>query len=443
MLSHYDAYPTHTKIGEQDGGGRWGGGNQVHGPSFNDSNGFLYAPVPGGQFNYNIFDNFGEFYGQMKGAEPSTELNTAVDNTNGPSRGRVYLYGNNFIQVFDGYGNPINFSGNASYIVGNKITGSTYGSFSQYAGGDQYSDIRAGIAVDSHGNIWVTDAGAYDTTNRGIYEFAPSGLFIRRITDASSGVPSNPNTPAASTPAWGGDFAGFGGIAIDPTNENILVSDRANFWVDEFSPSGEYLGHIDGSDAPAGEFGNQCFGGLNPPASIYCYDFVVGLAVNSQGYLYVNDGTHGVVDIYSPRPAMESVVYKPESNLGATSVTLNATVDPNGTSAISGCHFDYVADADYQADSTNPYGGGASHGTATCSPDPGAGSFSGSTEVHADVSGLTPEAEYHYRVVITNAEGTVSGPDQTFTLHNVMGLRADPATDITCDECDTQRLLHW
>ena len=139
----------------------------------------------------------------------------------------------------------------------------------------------------------------------------------------------------------------------------------------------------------------------------------------------------GWSDVYSPRPAMESVVYKPESNLGATSVTLNATVDPNGTSAISGCHFDYVGDADYQADSTNPYGGGASHGTATCSPDPGAGSFSGSTDVHADVGGLTPEAEYHYRVVITNAEGTVSGPDQTFILHNVMGLRADPATNIT------------
>ena len=431
VLSHYDAYPSQTKIGEQDGGGRWGGGNQVHGPSFNDSNGFLYAAVPGGQFNYNIFDNFGEFYGQMQGAEPSSEFNTAVDNTDGPSRGRVYLFGNNFIQVFDGYGNPVTFSGNASYIVGNKITGSPYGSFSQYAGGDQYSDIRSGIAVDSHGNIWVTDDDGYNATHRGIYEFAPSGLFIRRITAASSGVPTNPNTPAASTPTWGGDFAGFGGIAIDPTNEHILVSDRANLWIDEFSASGDYIGHLDGSDSPDGEFGYQCFGGLNPPETIYCYDFVVGLAVNSQGYLYVNDGTHGVVDIYSPHPAMETVAYKPESNLGASSLTLNATVDPHGTPPITSCHFDYVSDADYHADNPNPYISGPTAGSATCAPDPGGASFNQSTDVHADLAGLTAETKYHYRVVVANAEGTVAGTDRTVTPHSVTGLRADPATAIT------------
>ena len=431
VLSHYDAYPSQTKIGEQDGGGRWGGGNQVHGPSFNDSNGFLYAAVPGGQFNYNIFDNFNEFYGQMQGAEPSTEFNTAVDNSNSFSRGRVYLYGSNFIQVFDGYGNPIDFSGNASYIVGNKVTGTPYGSFSQYGGGDQYSDIRSGIAVDSHGNIWVTDGDGYNATHRGIYEFAPSGLFIRRITAESSGVPTNPNTPAASTPAWGGDFAGFGGIAIDPTNEHILVSDRANFWIDEFSAAGDYIGHLDASDSPAGGLGYQCFGGLNPPASTYCYDFAIGLAVNSEGYLYVNDGTHGVVDIYTPHPPMETVAYKPETNLGPTSLTLNATVDPNGTQDISSCQFDYVADADYSPDNPNPYGLGPSHGTATCVPDPSGANFNASTDVHADIAGLTAETKYHYRVVISNGEGTVAGTDRTFTPHWVTGLRADPATQIT------------
>jgi hypothetical protein len=431
VLSHYDAYPSQTKIGEQNGGGRWGGGNQVHGPSVNDSNGFLYAAVPGGQFNFNIFDNFGDFYGQMQGAQESSEFNTAVDNSTGTSRGRVYLYGDSFIQVFDGYGNPVNFSGSASYIVGNKITGSPFGNISQFGGGNQQSDIRSGIAVDSHGNIWITDVNGYEPESRGIYEFAPSGVFIRRITAASSGVPSNPNTPAASTPGWGGDFAGFGGIAIDPTNEDILVSDRANLWIDEFSPAGEYIGHIDAADSPAGGLGFQCFGGLNPPASTYCYDFAIGLAVNSQGYLYVNDGTHGVVDIYSPHPPMETVAYKPETNPAATSITLNAEVDPNGTPDISSCHFDYVANADYNPDSSNPYGSGPSHGTATCVPDPSGSNFTGPTDVHADILGLTAETRYHYRLVIANAEGTVAGTDRAFTPHTVTALHADPATSIT------------
>jgi hypothetical protein len=233
-------------------------------------------------------------------------------------------------------------------------------------------------------------------------------------------------------PAWGGTYAaGFGGIAIDPTNGNILVSDRANFWIDEFSPAGDYIGHLDGADTPAGGFGFQCFGGLNPPASVYCYDFAVGLAVNSEGYLYVGDGNNGVVDIFSPHPPMASIAYKPETNPATTSVTLNATVDPDGSPDISSCHFAYVADADYNSDSPNPYGSGPSHGTATCVPDPGGANFTGPTDVHADISGLTTETKYHYRAVISNAEGTVAGTDRTFTPHKVVGLSADPATDIT------------
>ena len=431
VLSHYDAYPSQTKIGEQTGGGRWGGGNQVHGPSYSDTNGFLYAAVPGGQFNYNIFDNFGDFYGQMKEAEGSGEFNTAVDNSRRPVEGtRLPLRG----QLHPGLRwlrKPGQFLRQCQLHHRQQDHRLTVWDVLADGRRQPISDIRSGIAVDSHGNFWITEDSTSNLAKRGIYEFAPSGLFVRRITAASSGVPTNPNTQAASTPTWAGSYAGFGGIAIDPTNDNILVSDRANLWIDEFSPSGDYIGHLDAADTPDGGFGFQCFGGLNPPATVTCYDFAVGLAVNSQGYLYVNDGTHGVVDIYSPHPAMESVAYKPETNPAATSITLNATVDPNGTPDITSCQFDYVADADYKPDEPNPYGSGASHGSVTCTPDPSGSSFSSSTDVHADISGLTAETKYHYRVVIANSEGTVSGTDRTFTPHKVTQLRAEPATAIT------------
>ena len=35
--------------------------------------------------------------------------------------------------------------------------------------------------------------------------------------------------------------------------------------------------------------------------------------------------------------------------------------------------------------------------------------------VSADISGLTPGATYHYRLVATNASGTTAGDDRTFT----------------------------
>ena len=59
-------------------------------------------------------------------------------------------------------------------------------------------------------------------------EFAPSGLFIKRITAESSGVPpgSNPSGPTTFGSSGYRGSVGLGGIAVDPTNGDMLVSDR-------------------------------------------------------------------------------------------------------------------------------------------------------------------------------------------------------------------------
>ena len=51
--------------------------------------------------------------------------------------------------------------------------------------------------------------------------------------------------------------------------------------------------------------------------------------------------------------------------------------------------------------------------------------------VTADVSGLTTETTYHYRLVAANSVDSTAGADKTFTPHAVIGLRTDPATDLT------------
>jgi hypothetical protein len=59
------------------------------------------------------------------------------------------------------------------------------------------------------------------------------------------------------------------------------------------------------------------------------------------------------------------------------------------------------------------YGTTTAYGTST--PDASAGKGNKTTNVSADLATLTPSTVYHYRLVATNASGTVPGADMTFT----------------------------
>ena len=80
-------------------------------------------------------------------------------------------------------------------------------------------------------------------------------------------------------------------------------------------------------------------------------------------------------------------------------VTLNASVDPEGSLVLS-CRFEYGP--------TSAYGD-----SVPCDPDPGFGDDPVSAS--AEVSGLQPDTEYHYRVVVTNEGGTTNGDDVELT----------------------------
>jgi hypothetical protein len=74
-------------------------------------------------------------------------------------------------------------------------------------------------------------------------------------------------------------------------------------------------------------------------------------------------------------------------------------VDPEAQT-VSDCRFEYGT--------TTAYGS-----YAPCTPALGAGS--GAVAVSAEISGLGTATSYHFRIVATNATGTASGADQTFT----------------------------
>jgi hypothetical protein len=102
-----------------------------------------------------------------------------------------------------------------------------------------------------------------------------------------------------------------------------------------------------------------------------------------------------------------------------TSARLCAIVNPNGGEVIE-CKFEYGLTAG------PPY-----EKTAQCATLPGSGTSP--VEVSAEVTGLTANTTYHFRVSATNASGTSKGADETFKTLQPGGptLVTGTATSIT------------
>jgi hypothetical protein len=364
LIAEYAPFPSLTRIAEQNGQGHFNqSGSGYVNAAIDGVNGDLYVANTGAGIQ--VFDpvNFLE--------EWSTDgLVVAADNSGGSANGRIYVasYGEGRVKAFEPGQVPAPFSCGApcsSYVEGNVITGTPSGPF-----GNPYD-----IEVDEHGNIFVMDGGGAGP----IDEFKPSGEFLREFN------------------------IGGVGIAIDPTNDHLLVMN--NSVITEYSASGEALGHIS-EGAPGGEFRSGAYSGM---------------AVNSAGDLYVANGG-GAADVFSPAFLLPTITYQPVSNPARNSVTLNATVEPNGGGDITACHFEYGTDTSYGL------------GSVPCTPDPAASppgsNFTGPTAVHADISGLTTETTYHYRLVAANAKVTQHGEDETYTPPPaVINASTKPPTD--------------
>jgi uncharacterized protein (TIGR02145 family) len=136
-----------------------------------------------------------------------------------------------------------------------------------------------------------------------------------------------------------------------------------------------------------------------------------GFIKEGDTYLYDNVRTAQIVAI---PPVSTS---KAAASVAETTVTLNGSVNPNGTStAVS---FEYGTSTAYGSTIdavTNIING------------------SSLTDVTANLTGLTPNTTYHFRVKATNAAGTVTGEDLTFlTLTSVVApvATSSAATAVT------------
>jgi hypothetical protein len=104
-------------------------------------------------------------------------------------------------------------------------------------------------------------------------------------------------------------------------------------------------------------------------------------------------------DRFTFLPPPPGVVTEPASSITETSATLEATVNPKGTT-VSDCHFEWGT--------TTSYGS-----SVACSALPGSGTSP--VAVSASITGLSVTTTYHFRISATNAGGTSMGSDQAFT----------------------------
>ena len=140
---------------------------------------------------------------------------------------------------------------------------------------------------------------------------------------------------------------------------------------------------------------------------------VKGIAVDESTHtVYTSNDDNSVERIEEWRPVVvpDVTTGKPTGN-----ATLNGTVGLAGAGNVSECFFEYGPDVNNYT-STKP-----------CNP---AAPITEAKSVSAELTGLTDETTYHYRLVAANANGKSVGGDMTLTPHKVVALTTGPAEEV-------------
>jgi sugar lactone lactonase YvrE len=350
-----------------------------------------------------------------QGSAPSqftTAQFLAVDNSGGPSAGDVYVAdtGDNLVSKFDSSGNLIGSWGSGGQLDGSSTGAASFGSL-------------AGVAVGATGTLYVFN------TSKQVFEFGQDGTFASEIGLKSeqgtaprgfavdgagdlfkvNGSGEVERFDAAGTDLGTITTGGASVFTLDPTSGDLYVAGLADTLEHyAFNGSGEVI-EPGGSTCVLVPGGQGCA----PTDSVAISFAGTGIAVSSAtGDSYLANSSEGQVFVYSAPVTIPDVTTGAASEVTPTSATLNGTVNPSGL-PVTECQFEYVDAADYQPGAPDPYASGQ---TATCTPSAAeVGTGTEPVEVHANVTGLTPGVNYHFRLKAENANGPNFGSDETFS----------------------------
>ncbi|HEY6759071.1 MAG TPA: hypothetical protein VI318_06250 [Baekduia sp.] len=261
------------------------------------------------------------------------------------------------------------------------------------------------VAVDpGNGDVFVN---AIDSTT-----FAP----VIDVFDDTGTFQTSFNGSAGSTD---GAIGGIGSLAVDASHR-LYVSDNVKNRVDRYDATGTWQATVDDGGARSVSVGavtadptsSQVYvvengaqvawfsaGGAAPLETFGAGHIgsAAAVAVNhASGAVYTADNTNTVVELFSTFTG-PTIVTTSAASIDPTTETLNGTIDPGGTAA--SYHFEYGLDTSY--------------GSATA--ETSAGSGNAAAVVSDTAAGLTPNTQYHVRLVGTNAGGRIYGNDQMFT----------------------------
>jgi DNA-binding beta-propeller fold protein YncE len=353
--------------------------------------------------------------------------------------------GSKKIDRFDSAGVPLPFSASNTYIQGAALTGTPSGSF----------EAPVALAVnDATGDVYVAD----ESSSAVVDVFSASGEYLSQITETPSTAPLNGpfayKTRALAVDQATGDLYVTTGVAY--IGEMVDVFNSANTYVSQIILTGEpniggvaieertgdvYVA-VEGGVGVFDEGGVELASGLsgaNTPAELTIGETQVGID-QSNGHVYVPDGSavyefghsytedyegeitssrsveltspssvavdpatdyvyvsdrSGAVDIFGPDIAASPMLGKESfSTVSAGSAVLSGRVMAGEAQATY--HFDYGT--------TSAYGSRTPKITAK-----------GTFPVSAQVEGLAPDTEYHFRLVAENEAGVEVSTDEAFT----------------------------
>jgi hypothetical protein len=216
----------------------------------------------------------------------------------------------------------------------------------------------------------------------------------------ADGILTTSSAPAAVTSS---------ASAVTPTtatlNGTVDPSGRPTTWYFEYGTSTSYGKKTTAKDAGSGTGATAVSAPVTGLTTGRTYHFRL-VATNDAGTNRGSDRTF----VSSAAPV---VTTKAASSVMDTSARLNGSVDPNGQATTV----------------TFEYGTSTSYGTKTAAASAGSGTSAKS--VSAAVTGLTGGAVYHFRLVATNATGTTTGADQTFTTSGKPVVQTGTPTGVT------------
>ena len=294
----------------------------------------------------------------------------AVDNSNGPDKGDIYIANGKQVQIYSSTGAKLATLTEEATPCGVAVGpgGAVYVAFLEEEAVKQYTPVTnpvseadytsslsgiggvCNIAADSAGDIY---AAGYAIFGGGFTKYEASQF-------NTLGVPAIGTAVNASEGAT---------LAVDPSSGDVYIDENSD--IAEYTSSGTRVGSF-------GEISSS-----------------YGVAESHAGdEVYVSDHEReSEVAIYGPVVNLPEASTGEVSELQPTSITLSGTVNPDSAGNAT-CQFEYGIRQYPQH-----YGS-----IAPCSASVPSGSSP--VAVSAQVSGLTPGTEYEYRLSATNANGT-------------------------------------